>query len=84
MIGGGNSELLSCADDGPRATSRQNDQIPPAIAIVLWPTSILGLVDPVAFTDQIITGLFTFGGKFLLYGLVGAAVRYMGRKLHLG
>lgn len=48
-----------------------HDLIPAGIAIALWPTSILGLVDPTNLRDQIITGVFTFGGNFLLYGLLG-------------
>jgi hypothetical protein len=62
----------------------RNDQIPPALAVALWPTSILGLVDPASLTGQIITGCFTYGGNFLLYGLIGVSVLYMGRKLDPG
>ena len=60
-----------------------HDLIPAAVAIALWPTSILGLVDPTNLRDQIITGLFTYGGNFLLYGLLGLLVRYVGSRLHL-
>jgi hypothetical protein len=60
-----------------------HDLIPAAIAIALWPTSILGLVDPTNLRDQIITGVFTFGGNFLLYGLLGLLVRYLGGRLNL-
>ena len=60
-----------------------HDLIPAGIAIALWPTSILGLVDPTNLRDQIITGVFTFGGNFLLYGLLGLLVRYLGGRLSL-
>jgi hypothetical protein len=60
-----------------------HDLIPAGIAIALWPTSILGLVDPTNLRDQIITGVFTFGGNFLLYGLLGLLVRYLGGRLNL-
>jgi hypothetical protein len=60
-----------------------HDLIPAAVAIALWPTSILGLVDPTNLRDQIITGVFTFGGNFLLYGLLGLLVRYLGGRLNL-
>ena len=60
-----------------------HDLIPAAVAIALWPTSILGLVDPTNLKDQIITGVFTFGGNFLLYGVLGLLVRYLGGRLNL-
>jgi hypothetical protein len=60
-----------------------HDLIPAAVAIALWPTSILGLVDPTNLRDQIITGFFTFGGNFLLYGLLGLLARYLGSRLNL-
>ena len=59
-----------------------HDLIPAAVAIALWPTSILGLVDPTSIRDQVITGAFTYGGNFLLYGLLGLLVRYVGGRLH--
>jgi hypothetical protein len=62
----------------------RNDEIPPALAMVLWPTSILGLVDPDTLSGQIVTGCFTFGGNFLLYGLIGVSVQHIGRKLNPG
>jgi hypothetical protein len=60
-----------------------HDLIPAGVVIALWPTSILGLVDPANLRDQIITGIFTYGGNFLLYGLLGLGVRYLGSRLHL-
>jgi hypothetical protein len=60
-----------------------HDLVPAGVVIALWPTSILGLVDPSNLRDQIITGTFTYGGNFLLYGLLGLGVRYLGTRLHL-
>lgn len=60
-----------------------HDLVPTGVVIALWPTSILGLVDPSNLRDQIITGIFTYGGNFLLYGLLGLVLRYLGSRLHL-
>jgi hypothetical protein len=44
----------------------------PAIILLLWPTSIVGLADPTGLVDKLVFGLVMFGGNFLLYGAFGA------------
>jgi hypothetical protein len=44
----------------------------PAITLILWPTSIVGLADPTGLLDKLVSGLVMFGGNFLLYGVFGA------------
>jgi len=44
----------------------------PEIIVILWPASIVGLADPKGLLDQVLFGLFMFGGNFLLYGAFGA------------
>jgi hypothetical protein len=44
----------------------------PAITLLLWPTSIVGIADPRGFADKLLFGLVMFGGNFLLYGVFGA------------
>jgi hypothetical protein len=51
-----------------------HDLVPAGLVIALWPTSILGLVDPSNLRDQVITGFFTYGGNFLLYGFLGLLI----------
>ena len=43
----------------------------PALVLCLWPSSIVGLADPSGLRNQIIFGVFMFGGQFLLYGVLG-------------
>jgi hypothetical protein len=50
--------------------------VPPSIVLALWPTSAAALIDPTTFWSQLATGAFTFGGNFLLYGLIGWGVGY--------
>jgi len=50
--------------------------LPPPVALSLWPASILGLVDPTTAWSKAITGIFTLGGNFVLYGLIGVGVGY--------
>lgn len=59
------------------------DLVPAGFVIALWPTSILGLVDPSSLVDKAITGIFTYGGNFLLYGFLGLFIRYLGSRMHL-
>jgi hypothetical protein len=37
---------------------------------------MLALLDPRTVWSQVITGIFTFGGNFLLHGLIGLGVGY--------
>jgi hypothetical protein len=47
-----------------------------SVVLFLWPTSIVALIDPKTLWSQVITDIFTFGGNFLLYGLIGLSVGY--------
>jgi hypothetical protein len=53
-----------------------HDLVPTRLALALWPSSIVGLVDPHTLTDKLYTMAFTFGGQFLLYGLGGLLLGY--------
>jgi len=44
----------------------------PAITLLLWPISIVGLADPTGFVNKFVFGLVMFGGNFLVYGAFGA------------
>jgi hypothetical protein len=44
----------------------------PAIILLFWPTSIVGIADPTGPMNQAVFGLIMFGGNFLLYGAFGA------------
>ena len=54
----------------------------PAVILLLWPTSIVGLADPKGLLDQAIFGIFMFGGNFLLYGVLGAVAGIAADRLH--
>jgi hypothetical protein len=41
--------------------------VPLSVVLWLWPTSMAALVDPTSL------GLFTYGGNFLVYGLIAVA-----------
>jgi hypothetical protein len=47
-----------------------------SVVLLFWPTSIVALIDPKTVWSQVITGIFTFGGNFLLYGLIGLGIGY--------
>jgi hypothetical protein len=48
-----------------------HDHVSTTVALALWPSSIAGIGDPRTVADKVLTATFTFGGEFLLYGLVG-------------
>jgi hypothetical protein len=52
------------------------DRVSSSMVLSLWPTSIAALIDPKTIWSQVITGIFTFGGNFLIYGLIGLGVGY--------
>lgn len=54
-----------------------SDRVPTQVALLLWPSSIVALIDPRTFWSQVMTGVLTFGGQFLLYGLVGLCFGYI-------
>ena len=54
----------------------QSDRFPTQIALTLWPTSMVGLIDPRTFWSQLTVGMITFGGQFLLYGFVGLSIGF--------
>jgi hypothetical protein len=56
------------------ATTAAIHSINPAILFALWPSSIVGIVDPTDLADKIMVGTFEFGGNFLLYGFIGIAI----------
>jgi hypothetical protein len=53
-----------------------HDRVSSSMVLILWPTSIVALIDPSTLWSRVITGIFTFGGNFLLYGLIGLGVGY--------
>jgi len=54
----------------------------PAIILLLWPTSIVGLADPTGPLDKVVFGLAMFGGNFLLDGAIGAIAGAAADRLH--
>jgi hypothetical protein len=52
------------------------------IALLFWPTAILGLADPTGLLDKTVFGLVMFGGNFLLYGAIGAIAGAAADRLH--
>src|SRR6266481_4947898 len=48
--------------------------ISPKILLVLWPSSIAGLADPLDLSDKILVAIFEFGGNFILYGVIGTLI----------
>jgi hypothetical protein len=54
--------------------------VSPVVLLVLWPSSIAGLVDPSRLWDQVIVAAVQFGGNFIIYGLIGA---FIGLRLHV-
>ena len=46
----------------------------PMLLLALRPPSIVGIADPTTLSDQIVIGVYEFGGNFLLYGIVGTAL----------
>ena len=42
------------------------------IALLFWPSAILGLADPTGLLDKAVFAIVMFGGNFLLYGAIGA------------
>jgi hypothetical protein len=44
--------------------------VPLSVVLWLWPTSMAALVDPTSLGSKILTALFTYGGNFLVYGLI--------------
>jgi hypothetical protein len=57
------------------------DRVSSSMILTLWPTSMVALIDPRTVWSKVITGIFTFGGNFLLYGLIGLGVGYSVGKL---
>lgn len=53
----------------------------PAVILLFWPTSIVGLADPTRLVDKALIGLFMFGGNFLLYGVFGAVAGFAADRL---
>jgi hypothetical protein len=56
------------------------DHISPHMLTMLWPTSLIGMVfteSPKLTAASIILISIMYGGNFLLYGVVGAAARYL-------
>src|SRR6202522_1165523 len=53
-----------------------SDRLSSSVVLLLWPASIVALIDPKTVWSQVITGMFTFGANFLLYGLIGLSVGY--------
>jgi hypothetical protein len=58
-----------------------DDRVSPWTVLFLWPTSVFALVDPRTVWSRVITGVFTFGGNFLLYALIGLVVGHSWHKL---
>ncbi len=46
-------------------------EVKPMVILVLWPSSIVGIVDPSSPPDKALVGLLEFGGNFILYGGIG-------------
>jgi hypothetical protein len=46
----------------------------PTVLLMLWPSSIAGLVDPSTLSDKIMVAVFEFGGNFILYGIIGTLI----------
>jgi hypothetical protein len=64
-----------------------SSHVNPAVILVFWPSSIVGLSDPSALSDKLIVAISEFGGDFLLYGVVGALIgcasgEILGRDIH--
>jgi hypothetical protein len=48
-----------------------HDLVSTAVAFMLWPSAIAGIVDPGTLADKVLVATCTFGGEFALYGLAG-------------
>jgi len=49
-------------------------RISPSILLTLFPSSIVGIVDPSTFIDKVLVLSVEFGGNFILYGVLGLLV----------
>ncbi|MGI4829669.1 MAG: hypothetical protein ACRYFU_15955 [Janthinobacterium lividum] len=38
---------------------------------LLWPSGIIGIIDPSTSSAQMVTAFIMYGGQFVLYGLIG-------------
>jgi hypothetical protein len=57
-----------------------NGMVRPAVLLTLWPTSIVGMANTGPFKltiPKLLILAVMYGGNFLLYGIVGAAARYL-------
>jgi len=43
-----------------------------SLVLVLWPTSIVGIVDPRTFSDKLLIGSVELTGNFIVYGVIAA------------
>jgi hypothetical protein len=54
--------------------------VKPMVLLTLWPTSIVGMANTGPFqltVSQLLILAVMYGGNFLLYGIVGAAAKYL-------
>jgi hypothetical protein len=54
----------------------QSDSFPTHIVLILWPTSMVGLIDPRTFWAQLTVVLITYGGQFVLYACSGLCIGF--------
>ena len=54
--------------------------ISPAVRLVLWPSAFAGMANPSDFPEKFMVVAILYGGNFVLYGVVGIALRlFVGR-----
>jgi hypothetical protein len=56
------------------ATTSVVDGISPTLRLVLWPSLIAGMANPADLPEKFMVAVIMYGGNFVLYGLVGAAI----------
>jgi len=57
------------------ATSSLVDNIiSPSVRLVLWPPAFAGMANPADMPEKFMVAAIVYGGQFVLYGLVGAAI----------
>ena len=49
----------------------ERDAISGDLAVALWPSGMVGLIDPVTWLSKLLTGVMMYGGQFLIYGALG-------------
>ena len=61
-------------------SSAVDNFIGPAVRLVLWPSAFAGMADPSDLPEKFIVMAIMYGGNFVLYGAVGAAIGlFLGR-----